>query len=50
MANRPPLTDAIVVALARLVDDSQTEKREPSHSDIEFQIRSEERRVGKECA
>jgi hypothetical protein len=38
MANRPPLTDAIVVALARLVDDSQTEKREPSHSDIEFQI------------
>ncbi|ACC75935.1 abortive infection family protein [Paraburkholderia phymatum] len=38
MPNRPPLTDAILVALARLVDDSQTEKREPSHSDIEFQI------------
>jgi hypothetical protein len=38
MANRPPLTDAILVALARLVDDSQTEKREPSHSDIEFRI------------
>lgn len=38
MANQPPLSDAIIVALARLVDDSQTEKREPSHSDIEFQI------------
>ena len=38
MANRPPLNDAIVIAVARLVDDSQTEKREPSHSDIEFQI------------
>lgn len=38
MANRPPLTDAIVVAISRLVDDSQTEKREPTHSDIEFQI------------
>ncbi|MDD0972649.1 abortive infection family protein [Pseudomonas fontis] len=38
MANRPPLTDAIAVAISRLVDDSQTEKREPTHSDIEFQI------------
>ena len=39
MANRPPLTETIVVAMARLVDDSQTEKkRDPSHSDIEFQI------------
>ena len=38
MANRPPLTEAILVAIARLVDDSQTEKREPSHSDLEFQI------------
>lgn len=38
MANRPPLTDAIVVAVSRLVDDSQSEKREPTHSDIEFQI------------
>jgi hypothetical protein len=38
MASRPPLTDAIIVALSRLVDDSQTDKREPSHSDIEFQI------------
>lgn len=38
MANRPPLTDSIVIAMARLVDDAQTDKREPSHSDIEFQI------------
>jgi len=39
MANRPPLTDAIIVAVARLVDDSQSDKkREPAHSDIEFQI------------
>lgn len=38
MANRPPLTDAIVVAISRLGDDSQSEKREPTHSDIEFQI------------
>lgn len=38
MAQRPPLTDSIAVAIARLVDDAQTETREPSHSDIEFQI------------
>lgn len=38
MANRPPLTDAIIIAVARLVDDSQSERREPTHSDIEFQI------------
>lgn len=35
---RAPLNDAIIVALARLVDDALTETREPSHSDIEFQI------------
>jgi len=39
MSNRPPLTDAIIVAISRLVDDSQSaKKREPTHSDIEFQI------------
>ncbi|HET6633070.1 MAG TPA: abortive infection family protein [Rhodanobacteraceae bacterium] len=27
-----------MIAIARLVDDSQSEKREPTHSDIEFQI------------
>jgi len=38
MANPPPLTESIVVAVARLVDDAQSGTREPSHSDIEFQI------------
>jgi Abortive infection C-terminus len=38
MLNRPPLTDAIIIAISRLIDDSQVEKREPAHSDIEFQI------------
>jgi hypothetical protein len=34
-----PLTDSVIVVIARLVDDAQAETREPSHSDIEFQIR-----------
>jgi Abortive infection C-terminus len=38
MRNLPPLTDAILFALSRLVDDAQTGTREPSHSDIEFCI------------
>ncbi len=33
-----PLNDAIIVAIARLVDDAQTERRDPSHSDLEFHI------------
>lgn len=33
-----PLTDQILFAVARLVDDAQTETREPSHSDLDFQI------------
>lgn len=33
-----PLSDSVVFALARLVDDSQTGTREPSHSDLEFLI------------
>ena len=33
-----PLTDAVIIAVASLVDDAQTGTREPSHSDIEFQI------------
>lgn len=39
MISRPPLTDSMITALARLVDDSQIERREPSHSDIEFHIK-----------
>lgn len=33
-----PLSDAIIVAVGRLVDDAQSDTREPSHSDIDFQI------------
>ncbi len=33
-----PVNDAIIYAVARLVDDAQKERRDPSHSDIEFQI------------
>lgn len=33
-----PLSDAIIVAVSRLVDDAQSETREPSHSGLEFQI------------
>ena len=37
MANNPPLTDAVIVALARLVDDSQlSDKREPTHYDLDL--------------
>lgn len=35
---RAPIGDAIIIAVARLVDDAQVETREPSHSDLEFQI------------
>lgn len=39
MTQPPPLNDAILFALARLIDDGQQEnKREPTHSDIEFCI------------
>jgi len=33
-----PLTDSVIFAVARLVDDAQSETREPSHSELEFQI------------
>jgi hypothetical protein len=35
----PPLNDTIIVAVSRLVDDAQAETREPSHSDIEYEIK-----------
>lgn len=35
---RSPVSDAIIIAVARLVDDAQSERRDPSHSDIDFQI------------
>ena len=34
-----PINDAIIVAVAQLVDDAQTERRDPSHADLEFQIK-----------
>jgi hypothetical protein len=34
-----PLNDAIIVAVAQLVDDAQSERRDPSHSDLEFEIK-----------
>lgn len=33
-----PIDDTVIYALARLVDDAQLERRDPSHSDIKFQI------------
>lgn len=35
---KAPVNDSIIVAVAGLVDDARTNTREPSHSDIEFQI------------
>ena len=35
MANNPPLTDTVIVALARLIDDSQVDQREPPHYDLD---------------
>ena len=36
--NRVPLSDQAVLAIAHLVDDAQGDRREPSHSEIDFQI------------
>ena len=38
MSHKPPLTDSIAFALARMVGDAQSERRDPSHSDIDFCI------------
>ena len=40
MTQRAPLNDSIAFALARLVDDAQSGRRDPSHSDIQFCISS----------
>lgn len=34
-----PLTDPIIIAISKLVDDAQVDPREPSHSDLEYQIK-----------
>ncbi len=36
--NKIQLDDSIAYAIAKLVDDSQAERRDPSHSDIGFEI------------
>jgi hypothetical protein len=33
-----PLSDAAIIAVSRLVDDAQGERRDPSHADLEFRI------------
>ncbi len=38
MSNLPPLTDGIMYAVARLVDDAQVGAREPSHADLKYCI------------
>jgi len=44
--DKVPVNDTVIYALARLVDDAQTERRDPSHSDIGFQIK----KAGLECS
>jgi hypothetical protein len=34
-----PISDSIIVALSQMVDDAQTGKRDPSHSDLDFEIK-----------
>lgn len=38
MTQQPPLNDSIAFALARMVGDAQKERRDPSHSDLDFCI------------
>jgi hypothetical protein len=36
---KAPLTDAIIVAVSKMVDDAQSERRDPSHSDLDIEIK-----------
>ncbi len=36
--NKIPVDDEIIYAFSRLVGDAQTERRDPSHSDLSFEI------------
>ena len=38
MTTTAPLSDAVILAMAKMVDDAKSERREPSHSDLDFQI------------
>lgn len=33
---RGPLSDAVIAAISRMVDDSLSERRDPSHSDLDY--------------
>ena len=33
-----PISEAIIIAIANLIDDAQTEKRKPSHYDLDEEI------------
>ena len=35
-AKSAPLTDAVIIAVSRLIDDAQADRRDPSHSDLRF--------------
>lgn len=39
MVTKIILTDEIIISISKLVDDSMKTRREPSHSDLEFQIK-----------
>ncbi len=34
-----PITDSIIIAIAKLVDDVQVESRQPTHSDLDVQFK-----------
>ena len=42
---KAPLSDTILIAIAKLIDDSKTDTREPSHSDLAFKINAANLRV-----
>ena len=42
----PPLTDAVIVAIAQLIDDAQTDRRDPSHSELDFLVKTHQMSSG----
>jgi hypothetical protein len=41
MVTKIILTDEIIISVSKLIDDSMKTRREPSHSDLEFQIKKQ---------
>lgn len=37
--NSAPLNDVIAIAVSQLIDDAQVDRRDPSHSDLDFEIK-----------